>query len=158
MKHGQWATLCGAVLLFLLVLAAGEAGFAGTESPSSIKACEIVSGEEVAGMAGAKLLVNPLPTAMVCNYVVELAGGAAENYSLAFDEAATAELMLQYLDAEEKGTKIAGILDEAYLGREVMGSRFTLRALKKGKIGMTVTGERKEVVLKIAHLAITRLP
>ena len=153
----KWIGFCGAVFVLVIIFSLHSFA-AGIEMPPDIKACEIVTGEEVAEMAGAKLLTKPGSTSFFCYYVVELEGGAAENYNLTFDSASSAQLLLDHMSAGEKGEKIEGILDEAYMGKENLSEQIALRALRHGKLGMTVTGDRAEVVLKIAKLAASRLP
>jgi hypothetical protein len=155
--QGKWIGFCGSV--FVLFIFFPLFSFAAAlEMPPDIKACEIVTGEEVAELAGAKLLTKPNLTSFFCFYVVEQESGAAENYNLTFDSASSTELLLNHMSAEEKGEKIEGILDEAYIGKKLLGGQIALRALRRGKLGMIVTGDRKDVILKIGRLAITRLP
>jgi len=149
--------LCGAAFMLLLMFPLHSYA-AGYEMPPDIKACEIVSGEEVAKFAGGKMLVKPTAVSFFCSYVVELEGVGTETYQLTFDSAANTELLLEHISGEEKGDKVDGILDEAYLGRDSLNVQYQLRALQKGKLGMNVNGDRKEVVLQIARLAATRLP
>ena len=148
---------CGFGVMVLLAFSP-QAKAAGFEMPPDIKACEIVTGEEVAKLADGKMLVKPGSTSFFCNYVVELEGGAAESYQLTFDSASSTELILEHSSEEEKGEKVDGILDEAYLGISPLSEQVQLTALQKGKLGMVVSGDREEVVLEIARLAVTRLP
>jgi len=152
-----WPGLCGVGMMALLAFSS-QAQAAGVEMPPDIKACEIVTGEEVAELAGGKMLVKPGSTSFFCNYVVEVEGGAAESCQLTFDSASSTELILEHSSGEEKGKKVDGILDEAYLGISPLSEQAQLTALQKGKLGMNVSGDREEVVLEIARLAATRLP
>ena len=56
---------CGAVV-FLLSTFAFQA-LAGEYDIPDFKACEIVTGEEVAQLAGGKMLTKPISTSHVCN-------------------------------------------------------------------------------------------
>lgn len=148
--------LFGVVLLFTAV--SFRAAAAGLEMPPDIQACNIVSGEEVARLAGGKLLVKPGSTSFFCNYVVEREDGGVESYQLTFDSASSTALLMEHRNPTEKWEKIDGILDEAYLGRSSMTEQFQFQALLRSKLGLNVTGDRKEVVLQIARLAASRLP
>ena len=130
---------------------------AGFEVPD-INACKVVTGEEVATLAGGKMLVKPGSNSFSCNYVIEKEDGSAESYQLTFEVPAQLRAILDHADSQEKGKKIEGILDEAYLGRDAMDTQYEVRALRDDKIGMSVTGDREEIVLKIAKFAVTRLP
>ncbi|MDH3330393.1 MAG: hypothetical protein OEM01_14275 [Desulfobulbaceae bacterium] len=155
MKKRIW--FCCAVVVFLMgfSLSVVQAGF---EMPPDIKACDIVTGEEVAKLAGGKMLVKPTAISYFCNYVIEMNEGGVESYQLTFDSPDSTKIILENISSEEKGEKIDGVLDEAYLGKAFMSNEITLRALRRDKMGMNVSGARKEVVLKIARLAVTRLP
>jgi hypothetical protein len=153
---GKRVGFCSVMVVSILFFAI-QAVAAGMEIPD-INACEVVTGDEVAALAGAKLLVKPGSTSFFCNYTVEKLEGGVESYQLTFESPDQAKVILDNISGDEKGEKIEGVLDEAYLGRDAFNTYFELRALRPDKIGMNVTGDRKEVVLQIAKLAVTRLP
>jgi hypothetical protein len=153
---GRWIGF-GCALVIALLVSSFKGTASGLEIPD-IKACEVVTGEEVAALAGATMLVKPGSVSFFCNYVVEKKEGGVESYQLTFESPDTAKLLLDNISGAKKGEKVDGVLDEAYIGMDAMDSQIELRAVRQGKIGMTVTGDRKEVVLQIAKLAVTRLP
>jgi hypothetical protein len=152
----RWVGFCGVMVASILFFAI-EAVAAGVDVPD-INACEVVTGEEVATLAGAKLLVKPGSTFFFCNYTVEKPEGGVEAYQLSFQSPTLAKTMMDNIGEKEKGEKVEGVLDEAYIGKDAMDLQFELRALRRDKIGMNVSGDRKDVVLQIAKLAVTRLP
>jgi len=154
--EGRWIGFCG-VIVTLILFYTVQANAAGMEIPD-INACDVVTGEEVAALAGAKLLIKPGSTSFFCTYSVEKPEGGVESYQLTFGSPDQAKVILDNIGGEEKGEKIEGVLDEAYLGKDAFNNYFELRALRQNKIGMSITGDRKEVVLQIAKLAVKRLP
>jgi hypothetical protein len=124
----------------------------------TVKACDIVKPDEVAAIAGGKLLAPPPAGYSFCNYVVERHRGGTESYLLRFAGARLEEPLLDHRLAEGQGEKVGGMLDAAHLGTAPFSGGFQLLAIRHGDVAMEVNGERKEVVLEIAKRAAARLP
>ncbi|TAN43361.1 MAG: hypothetical protein EPN25_00865 [Nitrospirae bacterium] len=123
---------------------------------SGMKACEIVTPDEAAARAGGKLLTKPIPGGSTCMYVLEVPKGT-ESYNFSIQPAAMYEALLSVKSEKEKGEKIPGLWEEAYLAPRDLTKGFSLIALKRGDIAIEVSGERKEVLLEIAKLAVSRI-
>lgn len=142
----------------IAAVAAGPAASASqTRDLTSLKACEIVTGDEVAKIVGGKLATPPAASGRGCMYVIELPGGAGEGYTLRFEEASVMEQLLKMQTAGEKGENIGGPWDEAWLGKKPLGEGLRLWAVRRGDVAVDVGGERKEPILEIAKLAASRL-
>lgn len=124
---------------------------------SKLRPCEVVTGKEVAAIAKGKLMSEPLAGSSACAYLIELANGQVESYRLFLHGAATIEALLQAKSPAEKGERVPGLWDEAYVSKQPMASGLSLAALRRGDMAVEVTGERKEVLIGVAKLAIGRL-
>jgi len=124
---------------------------------SSLKACEIVTGDEVAKIVGGKLATPAAAGSRGCMYVIEMPGGAGEGYTLRFEDAAVMEQLLKVQAAGEKGENITGPWDEAWLGKKPLGSGLRLWAVRGGDVAIDVGGDRKEPIIEIAKVAASRL-
>jgi hypothetical protein len=124
---------------------------------SGLKACEIVSGKDVAAIAKGKLMSPPLGGAQACAYLVELSNGTVESYRLSIQAPAGIEAMWKSQTPAERGEAVPGLWDEAYVAKQFMASGFSLQAVKRGDLAIEVTGERRDVLTAIAKLAISRL-
>jgi hypothetical protein len=124
---------------------------------SSLKACEVVTGKEVAGIAKGKLISPPLGGAQACAYLVEMPDGTVESYRFSIQAPAGIEAMWKSQTVAERGEAVAGLWDQAYVAKQFMASGLSLAAVKRNNLAIEVTGERKDVLLAIATLAVSRL-
>lgn len=129
----------------------------GDRGVSAIKACDVVSGADVERLAGGRLATPPTASTAACRYVIELADGGAEGYSLAFQSAVLARTVWAAQSADERGERIDGPWDEAWLGKQPMTAGVHLSAVQRD-LAVEVGGERKAVVVGMARLAAARLP
>ncbi len=120
--------------------------------PATLKACEIVTGDQVAKAAGGQLAAPTGSSSSVCGYVLDVAG-KTESYQVWFQPV---EMMQTWFDVgseAQKGEKVDGPWDEAYIHPTALGGGFTLSALRRGDIALEVKGDRKAVVVEIGRLA-----
>lgn len=130
---------------------------AEARDPSPLKACEVVTGKDVAGMAKGKLMSSPLGEAQACAYLVEMADGTVESYRFSIQAPIGIEAMWKSQTAAERGETVAGLWDEAHVAKQFMASGLSLTAVKRSDLAIELTGERKDVLLAIAKLAVSRL-
>ena len=124
---------------------------------ASLKACEIVTPQEAATIIGGKLLNEPPAGFSNCAYVVEV-DGTTESYRISFSAPAMHEAMLETQSVAERGESIAGLWGEAYLQSRAPESGYSLVALQRGKLALEVSGDRKEPLIELAKLAVSRVP
>lgn len=124
---------------------------------SRLRPCEVVTGKDVAAIAKGKLMSDPLAGSSACAYLIELANGQVESYRLFLHSAATIEATLKAKSPAEKGERVPGLWDEAYVSKQPMASGLSLVVLRRGDMALEVTGERKDVLIGVAKLAIGRL-
>lgn len=122
---------------------------------ASLRACEIVKPAEVASIVGGPLLNEPPPGFANCAYVIEIAG-RTESYRLMFSEPGVYAVMLEAQTPEEKGERIDGLWDEAYV-QPGMGAGVSVIVLRRGDLALEVKGDRREPALEIARLAASRV-
>ncbi len=146
-------------LLVLVLFCAGplSASTAEARDPSTFKACEVVTGKDMAGLAKGKLASPPLGEAQACAYLVEMADGTVESYRFFIQASGGIEVMWKSQTAAERGEAVVGLWDQAYVAKQFMASGLSLTAVKRNDLALEVTGERKEVLLALAKLAISRL-
>jgi len=142
-------------------LAENNTAAATTDSPAvdiaGLKACEIVTPQEAATIIGGKLL-NESPAGLSnCAYVVEV-DGTTESYRINFSAPAMHEAMLETQSVAERGESIAGLWGEAYLQSRAPESGYSLVALQRGRLALEVWGDRKEPLIELAKLAVSRVP
>ena len=145
------------VLLLLFTTSPFSTPMAEARDPSTLKACEVVTGKDVAGIAKGKLMSPPLGGAQACAYLVEMSDGTVESYRVSIQAPAGIEAMWKSQTAAERGEAVAGLWDQAYVAKQFMASGLSLAAVKRNDLALEVTGERKDVLLAIAKLAISRL-
>jgi len=142
-------------------LAEDNAATAATGSPAvdiaSLKACEIVTPQEAATIIGGKLLNEPPAGFSNCAYVVEV-DGTTESYRLSFSAPAVHEAMLEAQGGVERGQSVTGLWDEAYVQPRALDSGYSLVALQRGRLALEVWGDRKEPLIELARLAVSRAP
>ncbi|MBP6105130.1 MAG: hypothetical protein V9E93_11935 [Steroidobacteraceae bacterium] len=124
---------------------------------ASLKACEIVTPQEAAAIIGGKLLNEPPAGFSNCAYVVEV-DGMTESYRLSFSAPAMHEAMLEAQSVAERGESIAGLWGEAYLQSRAPEKGYSLVALQRGRLALEVWGDRKEPLIELARLAVSRVP
>ncbi|MCK6370636.1 MAG: hypothetical protein L6Q83_04775 [Gammaproteobacteria bacterium] len=129
---------------------------AATRDLSGLNMCDIVKPAEVAAVAGGTLATEPSWNGKACMYVIEMPNDT-ESYLLSVYEAALAEALLAYESAEEKGERIDGLWDEAWLGPRSAGNGFTLLVVRRGDIAFEASGDRRDVVLALGKLAVPRV-
>jgi hypothetical protein len=118
---------------------------------------EVVTGKDVAGIAKGKLTSPPLGGAQACAYLMELADGTVESYRFSIQAPADIEAVWKSQTAAERGEAVVGLWDQAYVAKQFMASGLSLAAVKRNDLAIEVTGERKDVLLAIAKVAISRL-
>jgi hypothetical protein len=124
---------------------------------SKLRPCDVVAGKDVAALAKGKLMSNPQGGASACTYLIELPNGEVESYGLSFQPAAAVEALFKAQSPAEKGERVPGLWDEAYASKRFMASGFSLVVLRRGDMALEVTGERKDVLVAVAKLAMARL-
>ena len=124
---------------------------------ASLKACEIVTPQEAVTIIGGKLLNEPPAGFSNCAYVVEV-DGTTESYRISFSAPAMHEAMLETQSVAERGESIAGLWGEAYLQSRAPESGYSLVALQRGRLALEVWGDRKEPLIELAKLAVSRVP
>lgn len=125
--------------------------------PSSLVACDLVRPEEVAQIAGGRLLTPPSATGPSCMYVVAV-GDDTESYHLVFEPVAMVEELIRAQSDAEKGESVPGPWDEGYVQPEPLGAGVHFIVLWRGTIAMEVSGPRKGQVIEIGRLAASRMP
>jgi len=142
-------------------LAENNIAAATTGSPAvdiaSLKACEIVTPQEASTIIGGKLLNEPPAGFSNCAYVVEV-DGATESYRISFSAPAMYAALLETQSDAERGEPVAGLWDEAYVQPRAPDSGYTLVVLQRGKLALEVWGDRKEPLIELAKLAVSRVP
>lgn len=142
-------------------LAENNAADATANSPAvdiaSLKACEIVTPQEAVTIIGGKLLNEPPAGFSNCAYVVEV-GGTTESYRISFSDPAMYEALLATQSSAERGESVAGLWDEAYVQSRAPDNGYSLVALQRGKIALEVGGDRKEPLVELVRLAVSRVP
>ena len=123
---------------------------------STLRACEIVSPQEAAGIIGGKLLNEPPVGLPNCGYVVEV-GGQTESYRLVFAEPGLYAASFTLPEFKEKAERLTGLWDEAYVHPREMSEGFSVIAVRRGDIAVEVSGERREPAIEIAKLAASRV-
>ena len=124
---------------------------------AALNACEIVTPQEAATIIGGKLLNEPPVGFSNCAYVVEV-DGTTESYRISFSAPSMYEAMLETQSVAERGESIAGLWGEAYLQSRAPESGYSLVALQRSKLALEVWGDRKEPLIELARLAVSRVP
>jgi hypothetical protein len=123
---------------------------------SALKACEVVTPQEAAGIIGGRLLSEPPAGFPNCAYVVEV-NGTTESYRLVFAEPGLYAATVGLPEFQQKAERLTGLWDEAYVHPREMGEGFSVIAVRRGDIAMEVSGERKEPAIEIAKLAVSQI-
>lgn len=123
---------------------------------SALKACELVTPEEVATIVGGKLLAEPAAGFPNCAYVVDV-NGATESYRILFAEPGMYTALLETQSEAEKGERLDGLWDEAYVQPRAMGEGVSVIVIKRGDVALESSGPRKEPAIEIARLAVSRV-
>ena len=123
---------------------------------SSLEACEIVTPAEAATIVGGKLLNEPPAGFPNCAYVLDV-NGATESYRIFFAEPGMYTALLDAQSESEKGDRLEGLWDEAYVQPQATGEGVTVIAIKRGELALESSGPRKEPAIEIARLAVSRV-
>ncbi len=101
----------------LLVLPVALAQARQPRDLSKLRACEVVTGKDVASLANGKLTSTPLGSASgsVCSYLIELSNGEVEGYGLSFQPAANIDALFKTKSPADKGERVQDLWDDAYL-------------------------------------------
>jgi len=124
---------------------------------NNFKACEIVTPQEAATIIGGKLLNEPQVGFSNCAYVVDV-NGTTESYRVSFSAPEMYAAMFETQTGMEQGEPVAGLWDEAYLRPRAPDSGYSLVAVRRGKLALEVWGDRKEPLVALARLAVSRVP
>ena len=122
-----------------------------------LDACKVLPGADVEAAAKGKLIFNKLGGEVHCGYPLELADKTVEQYDFYLVEAnITVENWKAFPD--QKGTPVSGLWDEAYVGPAAGSpSQLSLTALHRGDMSIEIHGPRKDVLIALAKLAISRI-
>ena len=130
------------------------------QRPSDLKpldACKILAPADVEAAAKGKQQTPQVGGEVHCGYFLQLPNKDVEQYDFYLVEAnITVENWKAFPD--QKGTPVAGLWDEAYIGPAVGSkSQLSLTALHRGDMSIEIHGPRKDVLLALAKLAISRI-
>ena len=134
---------------------------AGSSGPdlSSLNVCELVTPEEVAGLAGGTSRDEPNQssdaTFSMCWYELDAAGGAYEYYIVYVESAEMGQLAID-MEAGDIGDPVPGLGDQAYVRFVEDEDQFRLIVIR-GDIALDMAGTRAEVLQEIASLLLERL-
>lgn len=124
---------------------------------SSIDLCQLILPAEVATAAGGTLATEPSWKGHSCMYVIETPEGT-ESYLASVQAPDAARAVLDYQSDAERGERIDGLWDEAWLSkRDLVAEGYTLTVVRNGDLALEVAGDRRDVVLALARLATERL-
>jgi hypothetical protein len=131
---------------------------AGSTAPriESLKACEIVTPQEASAIIGGKLLNEPPAGFSNCAYVVEV-DGVTESYRISFSEPAIYTAMIEAQSGADRGEPVTGLWDEARLQARAADGGYSLVAVQRGKLALEVWGDRREPLVELARLAVSRV-
>jgi hypothetical protein len=124
----------------------------------SVNVCESVAGEALAKTVGGRLLdsravnVKNFESAR-CLYGVEI-GGSRRTFVLWYNPADDFDGLRKV--AEPPVQPVGGIGDQAYTTFDKDSKRYTLTAVKRGKVTIQVTGEQVDSIQAIAKLALSK--
>lgn len=124
---------------------------------SKLNACTIVTPADVATATNRKVITS-VGGQVHCSYVVNAPQSGADTYDFYLNEAGVVEALLAIKTPKEKGTPVAGLWNEAYVG-PATGSpgQLSLVALRKGDMAIEVQGPDKDAIIAIAKVATARL-
>lgn len=129
---------------------------AAARDVAALKACEIVKPEQVATIVGGKLLNEPPAGFPNCAYVLDV-NGATESYRISFADPGVYTAMLEIQGEAERGEKLDGLWDEAYVQPRAMGDGVSVIVIKRGDLALEASGPRKEPAVEIARLAVSQI-
>lgn len=124
---------------------------------STLRACKLVTDTEVAKLAGGKSLSPARVTGPICIYVIER-DDTTLSFKLAFYEPGPTAAMFAAMPASERGEKVDGPWDEAYLAPGFARGELALSAVWRGDVAMEVVGFGRDATVAIAKLAASRMP
>ena len=85
-------------------------------------------------------------------------GGKSAPDQAAATAPAMHEAVLETQSGAERGESVTGLWDEAYVQPRAPDSGYSLVALQRGKLALEVWGDRKEPLVELAKLAVSRVP
>ncbi|HEY6084008.1 MAG TPA: hypothetical protein VIU63_01350 [Nitrospira sp.] len=142
--------LISLTVLFLTALSAQSRDL------SKLDACKILTPADVATTTKRKV-IQTVGGAVHCGYVVEAPQSGAETYDLFLNEASMVETSLAVKTANEKGSPIPGLWNEAYVGPAIGSKQLSLVALHKGDIAIEIQGPNKDTLIALAMVVVSRL-
>jgi hypothetical protein len=157
-------TLCAGAALLAFGLSAPAVGFADDAqagppaSFESVNVCESVAGETLAKTVGGRLLdvravnVKNFPSAR-CLYGIEI-GGTRRMFVLWYNPADDFDGLRKV--AESPVQPVASVGDQAYTTFDKESKRYTLTAVKRGKVTIQVTGEQVDSIQAIGKVALSK--
>ena|SRR5688572_12377731 len=124
---------------------------------TKLDACKILTPADVTAATKRKV-IKSVGGQVHCSYVVEAPQSGAETYDFYLSEAALIEAMFAVKTAAEKGSPVAGLWNEAYVGAAT-GSpgQLSLVALRKGDMAIEIKGPNKAALVALAQVAVARL-
>jgi hypothetical protein len=124
---------------------------------SKLDACKVLTPADVSGATKHKLMTS-VGGAVHCSYVVEDPNRGADTYDFYLTEATVMEALIGVKSAKEKGTSVAGLWNEAYVGPAIGSSnQLSLVALHRGDMAIEIHGPSKDVLIALARIAVGRL-
>ena len=123
---------------------------------SKLDACKILAPTDVAAASKQKVTTS-VGGAVHCSYVVESPASGSDTYDFYLNEASLAEALLGMKGAGEKGTPVPGLWSEAYVGPAVGSKQLSLVALHRGDMAIEIQGPKKDVLIALAGVAVSRL-
>ena len=143
-------------VVMLPVLSVGVVAQKGRDL-SKLDACKILTPADVTATTKRKVITS-VGGQVHCSYVVEAPQSGADTYDFYLNQAAVVEALLDYKKGAEKGTPVAGLWNEAYVGPSVGSPKqLSLVALRRGDMAIEIQGPHKDVIVALAQLAVSRL-
>ena len=122
---------------------------------SKLDACKILTPADVAAVTKRKV-VTSVGGQVHCSYVVEAPQSGADTYDFYLQEAAMTQALLEV--KADKGTPVAGLWSEAYVGPAVGSPKqLQLIAVRKGDMAIAIQGPNKDMLIALGKLAVSRL-
>src|SRR5262245_17453804 len=147
------------VLFAALLCCLVPAGLAAEKARDLTKldACKILTPADVAAVTKRKVITS-VGGQVHCSYVVEAPQSGADTYDFYLQEAAVTQALLEVKSSADKGTPVAGLWNEAYVGPAVGSPKqLQLVALRKGDMAIAIQGPNKDVLIALGKLAVSRL-
>jgi hypothetical protein len=147
----------GPAILWTLAFAPLDA-----QKPRDLKkldACKVLTTADVEATAKGKQQTPQVGGEVHCGYFLQLPDKSVEQYDFYLVDAnITVELWKAF--PAKKGNPVPGLWDEAYVGPAEGGGsppQLQLMALHRGDMSIEIQGPRKDVLIALAKIAISRL-